>query len=211
MCRVHTDNKMKILLKLSAIVTMNERRSVLHNGGMVIDNNLITAVLDESALHAFHDFDGETVNAPDLVAIPGFIQTHIHLCQTLFRGLADDLELLDWLRLRIMPYEAAHDARSMYASAMMGIAELLRSGTTTMSLARTRVPECLDAIRVSPFSANSGLLATGSQTARHVGCERIRRQGDDGQERPASPAERIDKGLAFVNARICGTCSSFRP
>ncbi|GIV45329.1 MAG: hypothetical protein KatS3mg036_0147 [Ignavibacterium sp.] len=45
--------------------------------------------------------------------IPGFVQTHIHLCQTLFRGLADDLELLDWLQLKIMPFEFAHDKNSM--------------------------------------------------------------------------------------------------
>ena len=72
------------------------------------------------------------VDAPDPVAIPGFIQTHVHLCQTLFRGLAEDVELLDWLRLRIFPFEAAHSAASMYASARVGIAELIRSGTTTI-------------------------------------------------------------------------------
>ena len=67
-----------------------------------------------------------------LIAIPGFIQTHIHLCQTLFRGLAEDVELLDWLRLRIFPFEAAHSPASMYASARIGLAELIRSGTTTI-------------------------------------------------------------------------------
>ena len=40
--------------------------------------------------------------------LPGFIQTHIHLCQTLFRGYADDLALLDWLKTRVWPMEAAH-------------------------------------------------------------------------------------------------------
>jgi len=39
--------------------------------------------------------------------LPGFVQTHVHLCQTLFRGLADDLVLLDWLRTRVWPLEAA--------------------------------------------------------------------------------------------------------
>ena len=72
------------------------------------------------------------VDAAGCTVIPGFIQTHVHLCQTLFRGLADDLELLDWLRLRIFPYEAAHNARSMRAAALAGISELIRSGTTTI-------------------------------------------------------------------------------
>ena len=64
--------------------------------------------------------------------IPGFVQTHVHLCQSLFRGMADDLELLDWLRLRIFPFEAAHTPGSMYSSAMLGAMELIRSGTTTI-------------------------------------------------------------------------------
>ena len=64
--------------------------------------------------------------------LPGFIQTHIHLCQTLFRGYADDLALLDWLKTRVWPMEAAHTPRSLAAAAQQAAAELLRSGTTTV-------------------------------------------------------------------------------
>jgi len=64
--------------------------------------------------------------------IPGFVQAHVHLCQTLMRGLADDLPLLDWLRRRIWPLEAAHDARSLAASARLGLAETMLAGTTTL-------------------------------------------------------------------------------
>src|SRR4051794_11777031 len=64
--------------------------------------------------------------------LPGFVQTHVHLVQTLFRGLADDLGLLDWLRTRIWPLERAHDAESTYASARLGITELLAGGTTAI-------------------------------------------------------------------------------
>lgn len=123
---------MKTLLKPSLLVTADARGSIIANGAIVISGNTIESVLDEAGVRALKTFDGEIVEARSLVAVPGFIQTHIHLCQTLFRGLADDLELLDWLRLRIMPLEAAHDAGSMYASAMVGIAELIRSGTTTI-------------------------------------------------------------------------------
>lgn len=63
--------------------------------------------------------------------LPGFIQTHIHLCQTLFRGYADDLALLDWLKTRVWPMEAAHTPRSLAAAAQWAAAELLQSGTTT--------------------------------------------------------------------------------
>ncbi len=72
------------------------------------------------------------IEAKGLFAIPGFVQCHIHLCQTLFRGLADDLVLLDWLANRIWPLEAALEAKDMKASARLGIAELLLGGTTAI-------------------------------------------------------------------------------
>lgn len=67
-----------------------------------------------------------------MVILPGLIQAHIHLCQTLFRGLADDLALEDWLARRIWPLEAAHTRDSVYWSAMLGAAELLLGGTTAI-------------------------------------------------------------------------------
>src|SRR5687768_14888744 len=76
---------------------------------------------------------GERVlDAGGRVALPGFVQGHVHFCQTLFRGLADDLPLLDWLRARIWPLEAAHDAASTRVSAELALFELLRGGTTTV-------------------------------------------------------------------------------
>jgi cytosine/adenosine deaminase-related metal-dependent hydrolase len=66
------------------------------------------------------------------LVMPGLIQAHVHLCQTLFRGLADDLPLEDWLVRRIWPLEAAHTEETVYASAMLGAAELLLGGTTAI-------------------------------------------------------------------------------
>ena len=78
-----------------------------------------------------HDVD-MVIDAAGKVVLPGFVQAHVHLCQTLFRGQADDLELLDWLKKRIWPLEGAHDEESVYWSAMLGIAELIRGGTTSI-------------------------------------------------------------------------------
>ena len=74
----------------------------------------------------------ELVDCTGLWLTPGFVQTHVHLVQTLFRGLADDLPLLDWLRTRIWPLEGAHDEESTYASARLGCTELLLGGTTSV-------------------------------------------------------------------------------
>ncbi|HMK38969.1 MAG TPA: amidohydrolase family protein [Bacteroidota bacterium] len=122
----------RTLIRAGSVVTMDPSRRVLHGGALVVSGTSIEAVLSAPELAAMPPFEGSVLNAPSLTAIPGFVQTHIHLCQTLFRGLADDLDLLDWLRLKIYPYEAAHNASSMRASALTGIAELIRSGTTTV-------------------------------------------------------------------------------
>ena len=72
------------------------------------------------------------VDCTGLIILPGLVQAHIHLCQTLFRGLADDLSLEAWLAQRIWPLEAAHTEASVHASAMLGAAELLLGGTTAI-------------------------------------------------------------------------------
>jgi 5-methylthioadenosine/S-adenosylhomocysteine deaminase len=76
--------------------------------------------------------DGRELDCSGLILIPGLVQAHIHLCQTLFRGFADDLALEDWLAKRIWPLEAAHTPDTVYWSAMLGAAELLLGGTTAI-------------------------------------------------------------------------------
>jgi 5-methylthioadenosine/S-adenosylhomocysteine deaminase len=122
----------KTLIKNVTIVTMDTARRIIRDGAIVADDGIIESVMSGDQVRRDEDFSGEVVDGSGLTAIPGFVQTHIHLCQTLFRGLADDLELLDWLNLRILPFEAAHTAPSMRASALLGLAELIRSGTTTI-------------------------------------------------------------------------------
>ena len=73
----------------------------------------------------------QIIDARGCAVIPGFVQTHIHLCQTLMRGHADDLGLLDWLRQKVWPMEAAHTPESLFASARLGIAEMVKGGTTS--------------------------------------------------------------------------------
>jgi cytosine/adenosine deaminase-related metal-dependent hydrolase len=74
----------------------------------------------------------QVIDASGCYVMPGLVQIHVHLVQTLFRGLAEDLSLLDWLRTRVWPLEAAHDEASLRASARLAILELLVTGTTTI-------------------------------------------------------------------------------
>ena len=74
----------------------------------------------------------DAIDASGCYVMPGLVQTHVHLVQTLFRGVAEDLSLLDWLRRFVWPLEAAHDEASIRASVRLGLAELLLTGTTTI-------------------------------------------------------------------------------
>jgi 5-methylthioadenosine/S-adenosylhomocysteine deaminase len=114
-----------VLIKDAQIVTMDAERRIL-TGDLYIENDIIKEIgpnLNPPRID-------KVIDAKNRIVIPGFIQTHIHLCQTLFRGQADDLELLDWLKKRVWPLEASHDEESLYYSAMLGIGELIQSGTT---------------------------------------------------------------------------------
>src|ERR1044072_8940249 len=99
-----------------------------------------------------------TIDARGCAVLPGFVQTHVHLCQTLFRGAADDLPLLDWLRRRVWPLEAAHDAASLRASARLAVAEKIRGGTTCALTMETvnHTEEVFRVVEESGFRATVG-------------------------------------------------------
>ncbi len=122
------------LFKNALLVTMNPAREVFHGNLLVQDDRIARLVKagepDNAALAAATD--ARVIDATGCALLPGFVQSHIHLCQTLFRNHAEDLRLLDWLQQKIWPFEAAHHAASMRLSARLGIAELLAGGTTTI-------------------------------------------------------------------------------
>jgi cytosine/adenosine deaminase-related metal-dependent hydrolase len=113
------------------IVTVDHKDRILKNHFVEINDGRIVRIAknDEKLFKKYKD---DVYRFENLTLIPGFVQTHIHLCQTLFRGLADDLELLDWLQLKIFPFENAHNKNSLLTSVRLGINELLLSGTTTI-------------------------------------------------------------------------------
>ena len=75
----------------------------------------------------------EAFDARGGFVLPGFVHGHLHLCQTLFRGLAEQSDLLHWLRESIWPLEAAHTEASIAASARLGACELIAGGVTCIN------------------------------------------------------------------------------
>ena len=116
----------RILVKNGLLVTMNNRHDIMR-ADIMIEGRLIKKI--ESSISESVD---EVFDASGYIILPGFIQTHVHLCQTLFRNLADDLSLLEWLEKKIWPFEGNHTPETLRFSARLGLAELVKSGTTTI-------------------------------------------------------------------------------
>jgi 5-methylthioadenosine/S-adenosylhomocysteine deaminase len=141
---------MSLLLRAGTILTMNDRLDIVE-GDVSIKDGRIAAI--GSSIDERHD---KVIDAAGGYILPGFIQTHVHLCQTLFRGFADDLPLMDWLRTRVWPMEAAHSPATLRAATRLATTELLASGTTAVLTMET----VHDTDVVFEGVAESGLRAT---------------------------------------------------
>src|SRR6267154_3745555 len=141
-----------ILIKGGTIVTMDEQNFIVRGDVLIRDGRI-----EDVGSHLTAEAN-EIIDATGCAVLPGFVQTHIHLCQTLFRGAADDLALIDWLKQRVWPMEAAHTAESIRASARLGIAELVRGGTTCALTMETvkHTEEVLQVVDETGFRATVG-------------------------------------------------------
>ena len=140
-----------ILIKGGTLLTMDHVNPIVR-GDLLINGNRITSIGQTGQVADV------VVDATGCVILPGFIQTHIHLCQTLFRGSADDLSLIDWLKTRVWPMEAAHNAKSIAVSARLGIAELIKGGTTNILSMETvnHTAEVFKVVEETGFRATVG-------------------------------------------------------
>ena len=145
--------KNRLLIKQSTIITV-DRGNRIFQGDVLIEDGVISAI--EPSIPTIHFL--ETIDGRGKFLLPGFVQTHVHLCQTSFRGAADDLALIDWLKQRVWPMEAAHTEESLYASAKLGIAEMIRGGTTCALTMETvnHTDAVFHAVEESGFRATVG-------------------------------------------------------
>ncbi len=113
------------------IVTMDEGRRVIEDGGIAVARGRIVAVGTRGEIGNRYA-PRQTVDATGRMIIPGLINGHTHIPMTLFRGLADDLDLQDWLTKYIFPAEAKNVSEEFVrAGTRLGLAEMIRGGTTT--------------------------------------------------------------------------------
>jgi 5-methylthioadenosine/S-adenosylhomocysteine deaminase len=105
----------------------------IDDGAVVIDKGLIVAT-GKSGDIAKRFTAGETIDALGMAILPGFVNAHTHAPMTLFRGIADDRDLMDWLQNFIFPAEAKNvDREFVKWGTRLAAAEMIASGTTTFT------------------------------------------------------------------------------
>jgi 5-methylthioadenosine/S-adenosylhomocysteine deaminase len=125
--------QVSLIVTNATVVTMDAGGRVIANGAVAIDGSDIIAV--DSAENVARQFRGaDSIDAAGQVVMPGLINTHTHAPMVLFRGLADDLALMEWLNNYIFPAEAKTvSPEFVRAGTRLAALEMIESGTTTFA------------------------------------------------------------------------------
>jgi len=120
----------KKILRGKYLLTMDEDNSILENGGLMIEGDRIVEVGDGTELSAKYP-DADLLAEEHGLIMPGLVNTHTHAAMSCFRGLVDDLPLMQWLQEYIFPREAQLSGEIVYHSSLLSICEMIKSGTTS--------------------------------------------------------------------------------
>jgi len=118
-----------LLKNADLLVTMDAARQRIPDGGLFVRDRAIVQVGPTADLPETAD---TVIDAAGMIVLPGLVNTHHHLCQTLTRCIAQDNVLFDWL-VTLYPIWARLTPEAVYVSAKLGLAELMLSGCTTSS------------------------------------------------------------------------------
>lgn len=123
--------RVDLIIRGGTVVTMDGSSRVIDNGAVAIKGERIIAVGATSEIAAKY-IAARTINAAGKVVMPGLINTHTHVPMVLFRGIADDLVLMEWLQKYIFPAEAKNvDEQFVRWGTRLGCLEMIQGGTTT--------------------------------------------------------------------------------
>ena len=125
-----TEKRADLVLTGRYLVTMDSRGTIIEEGGLAIRGDAIVEVGPAAALAA--RYAGATrIDRPQGLIMPGLVNVHTHAAMACFRGLADDLPLMQWLQDHIFPAEARLTGDMVYHSTRLSLCEMIRSGTTS--------------------------------------------------------------------------------
>ncbi|WP_296865771.1 amidohydrolase family protein [uncultured Methanobrevibacter sp.] len=157
-----------ILIK-NAII-LDPEKDINAKKDLLIKDDLIYKIDEEIA----QDNVDKVIDAKDKILLPGFVNTHTHLSMALFRGLADDLSLDEWLNDNIWPMEANLNEYYCYIGALLGAVELIKSGTTTFSDMYFYMEDVAKAVEESGIRAvlSYGMIDFGDEEKRKAEIEK---------------------------------------
>ncbi len=112
------------------LLTMDRAGTILREGGIAIAGDAILEVGPAADLEARHP-SAQVIAEPRGLIMPGLVNVHTHAAMSLFRGLADDLPLMQWLTEHIFPREAALTGELVYQGTLLSICEMIKSGATS--------------------------------------------------------------------------------
>ena len=119
-----------VIIDADYLITCNLTNTVIQDGAVYVVDDRIKAIGSRKNIHK--DFSANVViEGLNKILVPGLVNTHSHSVQTLLRGKADDLALIDWLQKVVLPGEMSFTVDEVYTSSLLGFAEMLRTGTTT--------------------------------------------------------------------------------
>ncbi len=118
----------EVIIRGGTVVTVDQDRQVVVGDVVCRDGEIVSVGTDATP----RETDYQIIDATGCIVMPGLVQSHVHTCQTLARGRGDGLELLDWLRQVVWPYEGALSKEDVAAASRLACVELLRGGTTAI-------------------------------------------------------------------------------
>jgi len=119
-----------MLIENGYVLTVNLNNDVFQKGYLHIEDDRIVTVADGDAPDTIRNQADEIIDASGQIVMPGLINAHVHLQQTLVRGLADDREVWDWVQNVAFPVYGEMAEEEVYLATMVGIIENIRSGAT---------------------------------------------------------------------------------
>jgi 5-methylthioadenosine/S-adenosylhomocysteine deaminase len=128
---VQRPRRVDLIVSGGTVVTMDARRRVIEDGAVAVEGGRIVAVGTRAEVAGRYAARA-TIDARGGAVIPGLVNGHTHVPMSLFRGIADDLDLNEWLTKYIFPAEAKNVTEEFVrAGTQLGLAEMIRGGTTT--------------------------------------------------------------------------------
>ena len=111
---------------------------------------------------------GEVIDGNGKLLVPGFYNSHGHTPMTLLRGYGENLSLRDWLELKIFPFEGRLNPDDVYFATLLGIAEMLRFGTVSVSDMYMLCDSMAQAVLDSGFKCNLSRAITGDDEIPYI-------------------------------------------